>query len=944
MSPVSLFAGFGVSQWNVFDWSYSWQLFYQGLVNGIIVAGLAAGLVLVYRATRIINFAHAAIGVFAASVGGLLVDLYGWNFWVSMILVVVLGALVGGIIELTVVRRLFDRPRLILFVATLGVNQLLLFATLQLPETGVPDRYPTAFTNNWDVGPLRIRADQLSALVGTAVLLGVLFWLLQRTRFGVKVRASADNANATRLSGISTRWVSTQVWVAAGILSTLSIILFAPVTGQNSNTLFGAVSDALFLKALAAALLAYLVSFPRALVAGLAIGVADQLIVTNVDFSGASTNLVVFVVVLITLLLRNDRIFAGESEGSFFATPREKLAPEHIRKLPWIAAIPRAAVAVMFAAGVLLPLVLTTPSTINLYSRVLIYMIVAMSAVVLTGWAGQLSLGQFAFVGLGAFTTNAIVREGSAYYNEQHFFVGLLVAVAIGVVVALVIGGPALRFRGLSLAVVTFGFAIIAQGWLFKRAVFLGDGFQADVWRPTGPVDFTSPRAYYYLCLGATVVVAFVCSRYRRSGVGRSLLAVRDNEDNAAAYTVSPARTKLGAFALAGAIASLAGGLLAGLQIQFGDALFPPQESLRIVAIAVIGGVASVLGAVLGALWVVALPVLVDDTAEVRLLTSGIGLLILLMYFPGGLIQIVQAWRDNLFNWLAARSSRPEAPLPARPAVAALSSRRIEAVEGVPALSVDGLSVHFGGVRAVDSASITVDAGEVVGLIGTNGAGKSTMMNAVSGFVPSSGSIAINGKPLASLPAHRRARLGLGRAFQNAGLFPSLTVKETIQVALEARERSLLVPSMLMLPPSPGAERRKSSEADEIIAWLGLGRYADSLASELSTGTRRIVELACLLALDADVLLLDEPTAGVAQKETEAFGPLISSIQAELGAPVLVIEHDMPMVMSISDRIYCLEAGAVIAEGTPSAVRNDPSVIASYLGTDERAINRSDAD
>lgn len=941
---MPLLAGVGVSQWNLAEWSYSWQLFYQGLVNGIIVAGLAAGLVLVYRATRIINFAHAAVGVFAASVGGLLVDGYGWNFWVSMILVVFLGALVGGVIELTVVRRLFDRPRLVLFVATLGVNQLLLFATIQLPDTGVPDRFPTAFTNNWDFGPLRIRADQLSALVGTAILLGVLFWMLQRTRFGVKVRASADNADATRLSGISTRWISTQVWVAAGVLSTLSIILFAPVTGQNSNTLFGAVSDALLLKALAAALLAYLVSFPRALLAGLAIGVVDQFIVANVDFSGASTNLVVFVVVLVTLLRHNRRIFAGESEGSFFATPRDKLAPEHIRKLPWAAAIPKAGVAVMLLAGALLPLLLTTPSTVNLYSRVLIYMIVAMSAVVLTGWAGQLSLGQFAFVGLGAFATNAVVRQGSALYNEQHFFVALLAAVAVGVLVAVVIGGPALRFRGLSLAVVTFGFAIIAQGWLFKRDFFLGDGFQADVRRPTGPIDLTSPRAYYYLCLGATVAAALLCHRYRRSGVGRSLLAVRDNEENAAAYTVSPARSKLGAFALAGGLASLAGGLLAGLQIQFGDALFPPQESLRIVSIAVIGGVASVLGAVLGALWVVALPVLVGDTAEIRLLTSGVGLLILLMYFPGGLIQIVQAGRDHLFNWLAARSSRPGTQPPERRAVGALSSRRVEAVEGVPALSVERLSVQFGGVRALDRASITLGAGEVVGLIGTNGAGKSTMMNAVSGFVPATGSVALNGTPLGALPAHRRARLGLGRAFQNAGLFPSLTVKETIQVALEARRRSLLLPSMLMLPPSPRAERRKSAEADEIIAWLGLGRYADSLASELSTGTRRIVELACLLALDADVLLLDEPTAGVAQKETEAFGALISGIQAELGAPVLVIEHDMPMVMSISDRIYCLEAGAVIAQGPPAAVRNDPKVIASYLGTDERAINRSNAD
>ena len=146
---------------------------------------------------------------------------------------------------------------------------------------------------------------------------------------------------------------------------------------------------------------------------------------------------------------------------------------------------------------------------------------------------------------------------------------------------------------------------------------------------------------------------------------------------------------------------------------------------------------------------------------------------------------------------------------------------------------------------------------------------------------------------------------------------------------------------MLALPPSPIAERRKRREADEIISYLGLGRYADSLIGELSTGTRRIVELGALIALDSKLLLLDEPTAGVAQRETEAFGPLIQTIQRELGASILIIEHDMPMVMSISNRIYCLEAGRVIAEGDPQSIRTNPAVIASYLGTDERAIQRS---
>jgi ABC-type branched-subunit amino acid transport system ATPase component len=239
--------------------------------------------------------------------------------------------------------------------------------------------------------------------------------------------------------------------------------------------------------------------------------------------------------------------------------------------------------------------------------------------------------------------------------------------------------------------------------------------------------------------------------------------------------------------------------------------------------------------------------------------------------------------------------------------------------------------------------SLTVASDEIVGLIGTNGAGKSTLMNAIGGFVPAAGTVRLHGDDVSGLGAARRAREGLGRTFQAARLFPELTVREAVEVALEARGRTGFLSTALYLPHGTARERQRRSEADDLIAFLGLGRYATSRISDLSTGTRRIVELAGLLALDARVLCLDEPTAGVAQRETEAFGPLIKEIRRELGAAMLIVEHDMPLIMSISDRVYCLEIGRVIAVGTPDVVRNDAKVVASYLGVDERAIARSGA-
>jgi ABC-type branched-subunit amino acid transport system ATPase component len=313
---------------------------------------------------------------------------------------------------------------------------------------------------------------------------------------------------------------------------------------------------------------------------------------------------------------------------------------------------------------------------------------------------------------------------------------------------------------------------------------------------------------------------------------------------------------------------------------------------------------------------------------------------VLLMYFPGGLVQIVYAGRNALVRLLGrglpevAPTERPA--IPARPA----SSRR-PVPPDAPVLRTDQVCVTFGGNHAVDHVDLEVRSGEIVGLIGANGAGKTTLMNAVGGFLPCTGQVWLEGRDVSGLAPARRAELGLGRAFQNAELFPDLTVHETVQLALERAHPSSTLGVLLGLPGARRREHEQQSLADELVAFFGLGRYARNDIGELSTGTRRITELACLLALDASVLCLDEPTAGVAQKETEAFGPLLHQIRSEFDLPMLIIEHDMPLVLGVSDRVYCLEAGRVIAEGLPADVRGDSAVVASYLGTDERTILRS---
>ncbi|MEE2630482.1 MAG: branched-chain amino acid ABC transporter permease/ATP-binding protein [Actinomycetota bacterium] len=935
------------------------QLWFDGVVNGMVLGLLALGVVLVYRSTRVINLAVGNMGLPATGLMALLVINYDFPYWLALPIALVVGIAVGALIERAVIRRLFDAPRVIVLVATIGIAQLMQAVLASYPdlERTRGQRFPAPLTFIWDdVLGLRITGPKLTILVLVPLLALSLSWFLNRTVFGQTVQASATNADLARLSGIDPKMVQLFVWTIAGLLATISLLLLSANRGSIGG--LSNLGPNTMARALVAAVIAGMVSFPRALAAGVAIGVVQAHVQFVFINQGGLIDFLLFVLVAVAVAFQSRG--SAEEAGSFSFSARRRPIPERLREIWWVRGLSTTALGLLLAIALVLPYLVTRPSRHLLYASILAFAICALSMTIVTGWAGQLSLGQMAFAGIGALFAAGFNRGltlGVGIGDRWEFFsvtlprvpylVSMLLAAGMAAATAALIGLGALRVKGLLLAVTTFAFAMAAQQYLYRRPMLNGGNSQSIPFRrgSLGPLDLASQRAYYYLCLGILVVLLVVVARLRRSGIGRSIIGVRENENTAAAYTVSPTRTKLLAFSLAGGIAGLGGALLGGLvqNIPYTERLFQITDSLRLVSIVVIGGLGTLMGPVVGALWVVGLPAFWPDNDLVPLFTSSIGLLILLLYFPGGLIQITYSARDSLLRW--AESRLPDAPskTSTAPPAVVLGGGRDRPVYQGPALAVRDVSVTFGGLRAVDRVSIVAHPGEVVGLIGTNGAGKSTLMNAIGGFTPAEGIVEILGNDVSGRSASARARVGLGRTFQAARLFPELTVRETVQVALEARGRTGLLSTALFLPSASRSERAMASDASDLIDFLGLGRYADGFVAELSTGTRRIVELAGLLALDAQVLCLDEPTAGVAQRETEAFGPLLKQIQQELHATMIVIEHDMPMIMALSDRVYCLEAGQIIAEGPPDEVRNDPRVVASYLGTDTRAIDRSDS-
>lgn len=624
----------------------------QGLVIGSLTGMSSVGLIIVYRANRLINFAQTSLGLVAGVLAYHLMVVAGFPWLLAVPLSIAVAVAMAAGTEMLVVRRLSRAPRLIATVATIGITQVLAFLAITITavfnlyhyETieAAGQRFPTPWGSPaFVVGGVPFTYDHLLVLVLVPVVLGGLAWFFGGSIRGVAIRAAAQNGERAGLLGIRVPRLSTTAWGIAGGLSALAFILSAPVLGFysfGSAAVAGSVGG--LVRALAAAVIARLDNMPAAFAAALALGVVEQTLFFNYGQS-ALMELVLLLIVLSALTLQRGRISRSEwTEASTWQAIREaRPIPLAVRRHPTVLGLTRALV----VAGVGIPLLaprLFDLGTVRLLSVMCIYALVGLSLVLLSGWAGQVSLGQWAFTGIGAFVTGRLASRW-----DVDLVVALVAAGLAGAFIALLVGLPALRIRGLFLGATTLLLATMTSGWLLTLdRVRIETRFA----RPTvfGVLRAESEPDWFYVVFAVLVAAVVAVAAIRRSEIGRRLIAVRDNEAAAQAYAIEPAYAKLGVFAVAGFIAAMAGTLYAYLQQTVNVTQFLPATSLFLFAMIVIGGLGSIAGAILGAVYVLGAQYFLPEAGG--FLATGLGMLVLLLFLPGGLSELMYRTRDRV--------------------------------------------------------------------------------------------------------------------------------------------------------------------------------------------------------------------------------------------------------------------------------------------------------
>ena len=905
-----------------------------GLANGAVFASLALALVVTFRSSGVINFATAAIALFAAylyaffrqgqlfdPIPGLPTTVHlsdGMGFAPAAGLALVVTALFGLALYAVVFRPLRSAPPVARAMAAIGVG-LVITGLIQQRAGDNPVNVAGIFPSTvYVIDSVHVTADRIWFAVTIIGITGVLASAYRFTRFGLRTRAAAETEKGAFVSGISPDRTAAVNWMIGAVVAGVAGILISPIVplSPSSYSLF-------IVPALAAAILGRFQGMSIAVGGGLVIGMLQSesaYFQSRYSWWPASgvPELIPLVLILAVLIWRSPNLPA---RGEIIRTTLGRAPRPRGLLVPTLASVAVAVVALALLHGQWREALATS----------LIFGIIMLSQVVVTGFAGQVSLAQLVLAGTAGFALSTITVTWGI-----PFPIAPILAALVATVIGVVVGLPAVRIRGLPLAVVTLALAVAVEAFWFQNTNFVSSSG-----KPIGNPSLFGlnlgvgsgaafPRlSFCFTVLVVLVVVALGVARLRTSRLGSAMLAVRANERSAAASGINVVRTKLVAFAIAAFLAGIGGSLLAYQQTNVTFDYFDVILGLGVFATAYLAGVTSVSGGILAGM--LALNGIVYQGWNQALglnysgwytAIGGVGLVVTVIRNPEGIVGQVhgQLARRRLRRaGPTAHEASPVVPVVPDPPV--LDPPAPAASRAGTLLSVDDIFVRYGGGVAVDHVSIEVPRGRIVGLIGPNGAGKTTFIDAISGFVRSSGTVVLAGQPLDDMRPHERARAGLGRTFQAMELWDDLTVAENVGVSSGTR----------------GASRRRGATTtamgtDEILALLGLQPVRERPVSELSQGQRQLVSIARSLLGDPELLILDEPAAGLDSTESVWLGQRLRDL-CDRGFTILLIDHDMGLVLSVCDEIHVLNFGALVASGTPDAIRADPVVTEAYLGT-----------
>jgi ABC-type branched-subunit amino acid transport system ATPase component/branched-subunit amino acid ABC-type transport system permease component len=919
----------------LFPQAYPAPVALKGALLGTSTGLLAVGLVLTYRATRIINFSHGAMGSLPA---GIAVGVHvGRDVpWALAVPIgVVLGIVIGALIERLIIRRFATAPRLVLTVATIGLAQLLGGAAIFIPSwfglTSVQPSFPTPLSDiEINTRQVVFDGNDLLLLAVVPVLLAVLGWFLLRTDAGIAVRGMAENMDRARLLGIPVNQLSLLLWSIAGGLSALTVVLVAPNTGVRFEF---ATGPAILLPALAAAAVARLTSITVAFVAGVGLGVLDQLVQWNFPDRRELTFVVFLAVIMLALLVRRRPTTRAETadDSSWSLVGVAHRLPRALADLPEMR-LAKVGLGVLLAGFLLVIPMAGSTAQINFATVTLVLALAALSLVILTGWGGVVSLGQFALVGVGGITAANLIAD-----RNSDLFLILGASAVAGGLVALVIGLPALRLVGQYLAVTTLAFAVVTEQYVVKPAIhpdLLPGRFERpELW---GVVDLGDERWLYLFSLVVVAVSAVLIANLRRARAGRTIAAARDNERGVAVVGINIIETRLAGFVFAGMFAGLAGALHAVTLRSVGEQSYPTSTSLLVFSMAVIGGASSIGGTLAG---VALVRWLAYVFPRYQFLLAGVGVLVILMIVPGGLGQAFERVRDRYATWCARRRGVTlldeletiEEPVGEPPQPQSASRSTVAPGPGghpphppstdatQPLLSCDGVESSYGSFQVLFGIDASVADGEVLALLGTNGAGKSTLLRSIGGLLPPGrGRITFAGNDITMMPAERVARLGLSVMPGGRGVFPTLTVAENLRLAGWMQRNN-----------------RAAAEAalgDTLELFAVLRERWNQHAGDLSGGEQQQLSLAMAFVTRPKLLCIDELSLGLAPAMVGQLIDRVKEIHSS-GTAILVVEQSIDVALLLAERAVFLEKGQVRFRGATMGLLERPDVLrAVFLG------------